>query len=157
MKHLALLLAALFAFAAMSMAEVSNGNKYKCGPNGTVTANVSVDATANTANVTFTRDGDESSSTTGSPGGSGGDTVEDTGGTMKETNADGEELECRVSDGKWQYKNSNGDWIDAGSPRKKIAHGSSSSLTTTHVAWPDEEIISLPIVADRDTSRNVGG
>jgi len=39
------------ALAAIASADVADGDKYKCGPNGTVTAHVSVDAIGNVANV----------------------------------------------------------------------------------------------------------
>jgi len=153
MRFFALASIVLAALAAAVSAEVSDGDKFKCGSHGTVTASVEVDAIFNTANVKFTRDGSESTSTTGTPGPSGGNTCDETDGTMKETDAEGDELECRVDDdGDWQFKNDNGDWVDAGKPRKGLAPAGSQFATAGGgsggvVVRVYEEVTSLPLLS----------
>lgn len=128
MKAFITLAAALLALCLPTSAEVTNGDKYKCGPNGTVTVTITVDATTNVAHVTVSKGSQTSNTATATPGASSSQqtpTAENSGECHldHDTDPDTDDLETRIHDGKFQYKNSTGDWIDAGRPRKKDRAG----------------------------------
>jgi len=145
MKNLLFLAMALLALAANSFGDVASGDKYKCGSNGTITVTCTLVPTANEVNVNITApNGDVSPDVTGTPGDAGGDTCSGS----PSMSADGITFRVEQGTGNPQYKNSNGDWIDCGVPRKKIGQNDPSYLTPLPVFWPDEEVSSLPMTND---------
>ena len=98
-----------------SFADVKNGETYKCGSQGNVTVNVTTNGTAGDCTVSVTQGGVTSPTTTGTPGSTAGSATES--GSMTVPDGDGGPT-CRVHNGKLQYQNSSGEWIDAGAPRK---------------------------------------
>lgn len=109
-------LAFLLACLAPSVrADVKDGETYRCGTQGNVTVDVTTNGTTGDCTVTVTQNGTTSNSATGTPGATAGSCTES--GSMTVPDGDGGPT-CRVHDGKLQYKNANGDWIDCGVPRK---------------------------------------
>lgn len=109
-------LAVVLAFLApLVRADVKDGETYKCGSQGDVTVSVTPNGTTGDCTVTTTQAGTTSNSATGTPGATAGSCTES--GSMTVPDGDGGPT-TRVHDGKMQYKNSNGDWVDCGAPRK---------------------------------------
>ena len=154
MKVFFALAATLLALCMPSSAEVTNGDKYKCGPNGTVTVSITVDIATNVAHITVSRGNNTSNTATATPGASSSQaapTAEDSAECRLDHDGDPTtgDLVTRVHDGKFQYQNANGDWINAGCPRKKDRAGPHGGNIPMESATTGEEVTSLPITGDR--------
>jgi hypothetical protein len=113
---------ALVSLAPSVRADVKNGETYKCGSQGNVTVSVTPNGTTGDCTVTTTHDGTTSNGATGTPGATAGSCTESGDMTVPDSDGDGPDTAgptTRVNDGKLQYKNANGDWIDCGAPRKQ--------------------------------------
>lgn len=103
----------VLAFAASAWADVKNGETYKCGSQG----NVDFYVGESQFHDTFVS---ASNATGNSP------LVDGTHGATERSTSEAPEMTVsnggptvRVHNGKAQYKNANGDWIDCGRPRKQ--------------------------------------
>jgi hypothetical protein len=115
MKRILLSLIALMTAATVATAEVKDGEKYKCGPNGTVTVSCSLNPTVGTVDIPVSHGGNDSPTVTGTPGASGGNTC-DASPSMSVPG--GPTFRVEPGTGKAQYKNDKGEWVDCGGPRK---------------------------------------
>lgn len=151
---LCLMLVFGFALSAPVRADVKNGETYKCGSQGNVDFRVGESQFHDTF-VSASQNG-------GSPSA----TVDGTHGATEQSTSEAPEMTVpggptvRVHNGKAQYKNANGDWIDCGRPRKKRTR--QQTLTEYLVAGdtapfegtlreantaPGDDVTSLPLQA----------
>lgn len=143
----------VLAFAASAWADVKNGETYKCGSQGNVDFRVGESQFHDTF-VSASQNGNPPSPTVN---GTHGATEQSTSEAPEMTVPNGPTV--RVHNGKAQYKNANGDWIDCGRPRKPKAQrsntfweqvyaGDSAPFTGTlhYQLSPGDEVTSLPLV-----------
>lgn len=116
-----LCLLALALLTPTAFADVKDGETYKCGTQGNVTFSVSPVGTTGDVSVSITHDGHSSPSVTGTPGAAAStcSAAPEMTPTDGDPNTTDDGPTVRIHNGKAQYKNSNGDWIDCGAPRKK--------------------------------------
>jgi hypothetical protein len=150
---LSLLLVFGFAFSVSARADVKNGETYKCGSQGTVDFYVGETQFHDTL-VSASQNG-------GSPS----PMVSGTHGATERSTSEAPEMAVpngptvRVHNGKAQYKNAAGDWIDCGRPRKQtkqaqslwveVHAGDTAPFTGTlhYTGAPGDDVTSLPLLA----------